>query len=809
MSSGIVEKRWDRNLESAIFEKWIREGLHKFNYIEGLHRGIIVFDTPPPYASGKLHIGQAASYIHMDALARYFRLKNYAVLIPFYSDRNGLPVEILIEKQYGINPHEVSSTPEGRENFLKLCSKHLDSVLEDQIRVFKKLGCLFDYWMNGTDSEEYRKYTQASFIKLYRAGLIYEDYRPVNYCPRCRTALAEAEIEYVEEEGYLYYIRFDLVEKEKSVVVATTRPELLRACKALVYHPNDERYRGLEGLHAINPLYGYTIPIMMYHGVDPGFGTGIVMICSYGDQNDVRIFRELGLEPTVIIDRDGRLTSEAGELAGLDIKTARLKAVELLEKKGYLVNKVKIKHNVPVCWRCKTPVEIINCREWFLKQLDFRPEIIRIAENLRFIPEFHRVRLLEWINSLTMDWPISRDRYYATEIPVWRCRKCGEIHVPEPGRYYRTWAEPAPWNQCTKCGAPREYLEGEKKVFDTWFDSSITVLYVTRYFDNPELFEKAIKIRPQGYEIIRTWLYYSLLRVYQLTGKQAFDYVRINGMGLDEKGEAMHKSKGNIIDPEPVVEKYGADAVRFWSAIASRLGYDYRYSEQVIRTGSLFVTKLWNIARFASSFPVIDKDYVLREIDKQIIAYTNKVVKQVDEAYSKLDVYEPINTLYQFTWNVFASHYIELVKSRAYNEKNNYSVDEQRGAWYTIHYVLKRILLTLHPIMPFVTDHLYSKLYGVEIYREVFPEAEKEWLSIDTELLEVTMDINSEIWSYKKKNGLRLSDPIRQIVYLPSITKPVLDEIRDLHRIEKLEIYDDKPPENTLLIGKYVAILKT
>ncbi len=806
----IVEKRWDHRLEKEIYRKWEEMGLHRFRFDENDTREIIAIDTPPPYASGKWHVGGAAHYAQIDMIARYFRMKGYNVLVPFYADRNGLPVEVQIERRYGINPHEASKTPEGRENFLRLCREYLDDVEKQLVDIWKKLGCSFDYWPNGTDSEEYRRITQATFIELYKKGLIYEDERPVNWCPRCKTTLADAELEYRKEKGYLYYIRFRVKETGEDLIVATTRPELLRACKALVYHPGDERYTRYEGLHAINPLYGHEMIIANHSSVDPEFGTGLVMVCSYGDQTDVKMFRELGLEPIVIIDRDGRLREEAGELAGLDIYSAREKAVELLEKNGRLVKKEEIEHSVPVCWRCKTPIQIIHAREYFLKQLDYKDNIREIAFKMDFKPEMHRRKLLDWIDSVSTDWPISRDRFYATEVPVWRCSRCGAVLVPEPGKYYRPWIDPPPWDKCPRCGAPREHLIGEKKVFDTWFDSSISVLYVTGYLRNNKLFEKAFKntIRPQGEDIIRTWLYYTLLRVYQLTGKPAFKWVRITGMGLDEKGEAMHKSKGNVIDPEPFIEKYGADAFRYWAAASSKLGYDYRFSEQVIKTGSLFATKLWNIARFISMFPRPEKPVSLRAIDTATLAYLNKLLAEIDKAYSELDVYEPATTIYQFTWNYFASHYIELVKKRAYNRDGKYSRAEQEAAWYTLYYVLDRILRALAPIMPFITDAIYTRLFGETIHIQRFPEPEEKWLEKDYGLIDIVVKINSAIWSYKKKRNIRFSEPLKTKIYIPSSAEPVLKELADLHHLENVEFYEEKPLDNTVNIGGPVYVLE-
>ncbi len=813
MSAGIKprikEKRWNISEEQKLYEQWEKEGLYDFVFREDDPREIITIDTPPPYASGKWHVGGAAHYAQIDMIARYFRMKGYNVLVPFYADRNGLPVEVQVEKAYGVNPHEMASTPEGREEFLRLCRKFLDKAEEEIVKVWKKLGCSFNYWRNGTDSPKYRRITQSTFIELYRRGLIYEAERPVNWCPRCRTTLADAELEHKDVEGYLYYIKFKIKETGEYVVVATTRPEMLRSCKALVYNPSDERYKKLEGLHAINPLYGHEMIITTYPEVNPEFGTGLVMVCSYGDQVDVKMFRDLGLKPLVIIDKSGKMTKEAGPLAGLGVEEAREKAAEILKEKGLLVKKEKITHSVPVCWRCKTPIQILHTREWFLKQLEFKEDMKKIAYQIEFKPEMHRRKLLDWIESISTDWPISRDRYYATEVPIWRCSRCGEVLVPEPGKYYRPWIDRAPWDQCPKCGAPREYLVGEKKVFDTWFDSSISVLYVTGYLRNEKLFKKSFKytLRPQGQDIIRTWLYYSLLRVYQLLGKPAFKWVRITGMGLDEKGEAMHKSKGNVIDPDPFLEKYGADAFRYWAASASKLGYDYRFSEQALRTGSLFMTKLWNIARFVSAFPEPKEGFKLREIDRATLAKLAIVLKKIEKAYSELDVYEPITEIYQFTWNYFASHYIELVKTRVYNRESTYSIEEQKGAWYTLHTILKAILRALAPIMPFVTDAIYRRLYNDSVHRQKFPEPKKEWLKWSPELAEKAVLVNSAIWAYKKKNNIRFTQPLPGKVYLPRELEPMAEELKDLHHIDDLGFYTE-PPSKGVDIGNGVYLVK-
>jgi len=797
----LKEKRWSIDREKELIELWEREGLNRFEYDPS--RPTLIIDTPPPYLSGKPHVGQVASYIQIDMVARAYRMMGHNVLVPFYGDRNGLPVEIYVERTYGINPHEAAKTPEGRARFLELCRKRLDEVEQEFLSTWRMLGCSFEYWREGTDSPEYRTITQATFVELWRRGLIYEAERPVIWCPRCRTTLAEAELEYVEEEAELYYIRFPLKDGG-DVVIATTRPELLGACLVLAYNPEDERYKHLRGRKAIVPIYGYEVEIVEHPSVEPGFGTGLMMFCSYGDQTDVRVIRELGLRPRVIIDEEGRMKSEAGPIAGLSVREARKRIVELLREEGYLLKVERIRRRVPVCWRCSTPVEFIHTREYFLKQLEFREKLLEIVEQMKFYPPEHKRKLIDWINSLAMDWPISKTRYYATEIPVWRCRRCGAVLVPEPGRYYRPWIDPAPWDRCPKCGAPREELVGETKVFDTWFDSSISVLYASGITKYPHIHRlylegRAKALRPQGVDIIRTWLYYTILRIYQLLGRPAFDMVRLNGMGLDEKGQAMHKSKGNVIYPEPYVQKYGADAFRFWCAAASKLGSDYRFSEQLIRTGALFANKLWNIARFVSSFPQVEIENPLPQ-DRAMLAKLNNLIERVRKSYEELDFYEPANEIYHFVWDIFASHYIELVKSRAYNFEGSFSEEEQRSAWYTLHTVLKSCLLLLAPIMPFITDYIWRKLYGngKTIHREKLPEPDPRWRPEEAEAIDAVMEVNRGVWTYKKSRGMRLSEPLNAVLYIPQKAAPFTKDLRHLHRVAKIEI--GEPPDKTSAI---------
>lgn len=770
-----------------LLELWEREGLYREDV--DLERDVdyVVIDTPPPYPSGPWGVAQAAHYAQIDMVARALRLLGYKVLVPFYADRNGLPAEVAAEKTYGIVAHEMARTPEGRERFLRLVSELLDRNEASLVSVWRRLGCLFDYWTEGTDSPRYRALTQATFIELWKRGLIYKDVKPVQWCPRCRTSLAEAEIEFVEERGKLYYIKFKVLETGEDIVIATTRPELLAACGAVIYNPRDTRYQHLGGKHAVVPVYGHSVPIVPHEMAKPEYGTGLAMMCSYGDVRDLIFFREMGLEPRVVIDLDGTMKPEAGPIAGLKVREARDRIAEILREGGYLVKVEDLVHEVPTCWRCKTPVEIVHVEEYFLRQLDFKDEVLKVSSAMEFYPEEHRRRLEDWVRSLAMDWPISRTRYYGTEVPIWRCSRCGYEVLPEPGRYVRPWKEPAPVEACPRCGAPREELVGETRVFDTWFDSSVSVLYVVRWLENRDAAVKALgrALRPQGYDIIRTWLYYTTLRVWMLTGRPPFRWVRITGMGLDEKGRAMHKSLGNVIYPEPFLERYGADAFRYWSAVASRLGSDYRWSEATVKTGLLFCTKLVNIARFVTSFEEPKGPVALRELDRAMLAYAVKVAREVVEGYRKLDVFEPTLKLYSLLWDVFASNYLEMVKPRVYR-KAPFPDSEVAGAVYTMYRVLKLGVKLLSPIMPFVTDYLWRVLEGRTVARERVTEEELTFTEGRPELMERVVEVNSAIWKWKKERGMRLSEPVKGTIYLPEELAGVAEDVKYLHNVERV-----------------------
>ena len=750
----IKEKRWDHHLERTIFDRWQRDRLYRFK-LPAKGRPFVI-DTPPPTTSGRWHIGAVAAYTQIDMIARSQRMRGNHVLFPLGFDRNGINVEIYVEKNSNV---KMRDTP--REKFIELCSTALDQLEAQIAEIMKSVGLSGDYdGRYHTDSESYRKFTQATFIELWKRGLIYEASRPNNYCHECGTTIADAEVEYEDLPSSLTYVRFKVKETGEPLVIATTRPELICSCQLVIVNPTDERYTKLHGLHAVLPVYSREVEIKPHPSAKPDFGTGAVMICSYGDYTDVLLFRELGLVEILAVGADGKLTAAAGPYQGLSMQEGRTSILRDLAAQGLVEKTEHIKHRTPVCSRSNTPIEIIPMKEYYLKQIDFIPKLKQLAKGIDFHPKTSRQILLDWINSIAIDWPISRRRVYSTEIPVWFCKKCGTPLVPPPGEYYRPWRDPPPFEKCEVCGFNE--FEGEKRTFDTWMDSSVSALYISKYSTDPKFYKRAypVTIRPQGKDIVRTWLHYSILRCYQLTNRAPFSNAWINGLGMDEQGQAMHKSKGNVVEPEPMLEKYGADSFRFWNASEATLGSDFRCSEMRIAGAHKFLTKLWNLSRFISSFPCVKSDALMTS-DKWILSELTTLVERSMSGYRDLDFFVPANAIRDFVWETFASHYLEMVKPRAYGQ--GFTKSQQKAAWYTLHTVLKTVLLLLAPLIPFMTDQVWRQLYSKKsIHVERFPKP--IWSKAYTKYTGQLLSFNREVWKVKEERNLALRDSLEMEV---------------------------------------------
>jgi valyl-tRNA synthetase len=788
----ITSKSWNHEIESQVLKSWDLENLYSFTLIKNNNNDkVFVIDTPPPYPSGKpWHIGAAAHYAQIDMIARTARMNGNNVMFPIGIDRNGLPVEIYTEKKYNVRMRQMP-----REKFLELCKTALDDLEKDMIEIMINLGLsgnFKEYYR--TDSIGFRTLTQKTFIDLWNEGLIYISNRPNNYCIECGTTISDAEIIYDDLPTNLFYMYFSIAENNKNqLVVASTRPELLFACQAVIINPKDNRYSHLIGKEVILPLFKRKVPILTHHSAKPDFGSGLVMVCSYGDRNDVQVFRELNLKEIISIDKNGYTTSFAGNYKNLKLKHARQKIIEDLRREGLIEKEENIMHRSPICERSKTQVEIIPLQDYYLKQLEYIPILKELSKKLNFYPPVHKQILKDWLNAISIDWPISRRRFYGTEIPVWFCQNCKLPNLPKAGIYYQPWKEKPPFATCANCGF-NEFI-GEEKTFDTWMDSSITPLFISKFSQHNKFYRRTYPatFRPQAKDIIRTWLYYTMLRCYQLTEKLPWPNVWIMGYGVDEKGKKMSKSKGNVVDPLPIIQKYGADTFRFWSASETNLGQDFRCSEQSISNSQKFLSKLWNLGRFLSSFTVPKdlsstdslKNKNLLHTDKWILSELNKLINTCIKGYENYNFFIPATSIRDFTWNVFASHYVEMIKGRVYDDENK---NFQISSLYTLHRCFSTILLLVAPICPFITDKLWKTLYSSEsIHKQRFPKTDDFFKEFE-KYTEKIIEFNSLVWNKKKNSinpttGKPLSLKDSTSISVPSELTEFEHDLKTMHNI--------------------------
>ncbi|MFW9908692.1 MAG: valine--tRNA ligase [Candidatus Thorarchaeota archaeon] len=783
----IKSKRWKPTAEEELLEQWKENWIYEFNHESG--KELYSVDTPPPYLSGYAHLGQLIHYTQIDMIARFRRMQGLEVNFPLGIDRNGLPVELRVEKEFGMDMH---TTP--RDIFVNKCKEQLDKYETEMAKWFQRLGIGFNtYEREGsyqTDSPDYRAVTQATFIDLWNQGLIYSDYRPNNWCFECGTTIADAEVEYTERPTTLHYLYFE-VEGMDPIKIATTRPELLCACGAVFIHPDDERYKGYAGKTAKVPIFGLKVPMIESPTAQLEFGTGALMVCSYGDMADVMAFRDHALQPIQAISPDGTMTEAAGKYSGMKASDAKKAIAKDLKEQGSLYKQEETIQRVPLCWRSRTPIEFLAMDEYYLKQTGFLDELMKIAKETTFFPDYNRQILIDWINRVTVDWPISRRRYYGTELPIWYCNSCNKALVPEINglRYYQPWRENPPFNKCPECGST-EGFKGEDRTFDTWMDSSISGLYIIEYLRDEKVFKKAFGsvMRPQGKEIVRTWLYYSLLRTLQLTKKPAFKEIWVSGLVMDESGQKMSKSLGNSPDVGPIINKYGADSLRFFGELEAGLGSDIRFSEDRLAGVSKFMTKLWNVARFISMFPY-PKDVKfkqLTEVDRWILAETSKLIESVYPECDKLDFHKPAIEIRSFTWNFFADHIIEMLKGRCFNSEGTFTEAEQKSGMFTLHTVLNTILRALAPIIPFVTDSIYRQLYNpYGIHKETYPTPNSEWKSSLSEYTENLLRTNGAFWKYKRESDLSLRAGLLEAYIAPEL-KPWAKDLQAMHGIETI-----------------------
>lgn len=807
-------KYYWKDIEPKWQKQWKEWEIYHFDFSS--EKPVFSIDTPPPYASGTLHMGRATGYTLIDFVGRYRRMRGYNVFYPMCVDVNGTPIEVRVEKKYNITKKSIN-----RHEFIKLCSEFANDNIARMMHEFEILGESLDPSVFfRTDAEYYRRLTQISFLRMLANGLVYKGEAPVNWCTRCITALADAEVEYKNRLTKLNYIKFKIEKTGEDLIIATTRPELLCTCQFVAVNPKDDSKFGLAGRRVLTPIYNRPVEIFEDEKVDPAFGTGAVMVCTVGDKDDLEWVHRYSIPLEKGIDEEGRMTAVAGPYAGLPVAEARKKIIEDLKSAGLLVKQEDIEQNVGSCWRCHSPIEFMQVKQWFLKTRQFRDDMLRYADEIKWHPEFMKVRLVDWINSLQWDWVLSRQRYFATPIPVWECTECEHvIPASEDICYVDPTKSDPPVDKCPVCGGK---IKGCEDVFDTWMDSSISPLFNTFWLRDEEKFRKLypMTLRPQAHDIIRTWAYYTILRCTLLTGKKPWTDIMIHGFIMAPDGRPMHTSLGNVIDPLPILDEFGADSFRYYAATCS-LGEDHAFIRKEVVHGSRFVTKFWNIQMFINRYlqgnlqlvsgpQGMKKPDIIKPIDAWILAKYNEVVSIVAE---KMDNYlfdQALKKLEWFIWHELADHYIEIVKYRFRDVPDE-------SALFTLAVIGLGTTKMLAPIMPHITEELYQRYYkdmdmprSKSIHISKWPEPVQ--IAKDCENTgEQVKEIISAIRVWKSSIGIPLNQEISRAVIITNPDKPIterlidyIDDIKNTVRAKTIEITDESDVEETIMTVKPV-----
>jgi valyl-tRNA synthetase len=762
-------------IEAEVRSLWEKHDIYRFD--REATGPVFSIDTPPPYVSAShLHVGHAMSYSQPDFVVRYRRMKGDRVFYPMGFDDNGLPTERYVEKTYGIRAVDMP-----RSEFVELCLAETRKTAARYEDVWRRVGLSVDWsLLYSTIDERCQRTAQTSFVKLHEAGHVRRVEDPIIWCPECRTALAQADVEDLERNGKIHDIAFTASGDGRPLVIATTRPELIPACVALYFHPDDERYQDLLGTTAKVPLFDYEVPIKTDEAVDPAFGTGLMMVCTFGDGEDVLKWRRDGLDLRLIVSPDGRLADEAGEFAGLQLTQARSEIARRLKETGALTETKSLKQNVGVHERCLTPVEYQIRPQWFIGVREHQDVFLARAKELSWIPAHMQRRLEDWIEGLKWDWNISRQRHYGVPFPVWFCDDCGDAVLADLAALpVDPLSDSPPVERCPKCTGS---LSADPDVMDTWVTSSLSPQindgWATNGASDPEL--APMSLRVQAFEIIRTWLFYTMVQSQFHFDRLPWETVMISGWGLNEQGKKIAKRDldqsttedgFNRYVPDHVIAKYGADALRIW-ATKARIGTDLRYNEKDIRTGRKFAVKMWNVARFmtmngwdATTAP--DDAAVTTDVDRWMLSHLADAVDEVTVAMDTYDYMQGYQAASRFFWSIYCDRYIEMIKDRFLNPENHTDA-ERESARAAMGVGLRAVLGMFAPFAPFVTEHLFQKLYmphedKVSLHVTTWPEAPAHWRT-DRSLIDGMSTVLDQVRVLRSKHKLGANTRLAKVV---------------------------------------------
>ncbi len=768
-----------RESEKKWLKFWEDEGIYAF---QPKKASVFSINTPPPYPSGDFHMGNVLNWCYFDFVARYKRMAGFNVHFPQGWDVHGLPTESKVEQWKHKKSSEVPS-----ETWVGWCSEWTNEHIREMKRMIKKIGTSCDWSLEyRTSSKEYIAMVQLSFLKLAEKGLAYRGKHPINWCPNCRTAIADAEVEHKERDTKLHHIRFPLA-GEGEIVIATTRPELLPACVGIAVNPDDQRFKEIVGRRAIVPVFGQEVDIFSSPAVDPAFGTGIVMICSFGDKQDVEWIMKHQLPVIEAIDERGSMTKAAGRFAGMTANNAKREILKELWEKNCVLGEQPLKQNVGLCWRCKTAIEILNKEQWFLRATQLNEQVIGETHKVRWHPDYMKIRQVQWARSMDWDWVVSRQKVYGTPIPVWYCRKCGEIIFALESELP---VDPAAKNKkCGKCGSQ---AVGEKDRFDTWMDSSVSN-YWHAGWPSANGWEKMIPadLQPNGTDIIRTWDYYLMLRSLMLTGKPPYKSVLINGMVLGEDGRKMSKSLGNYVTAKDALEKSSVDAIRYWTTRGS-VGSDLPFSWKAVQHGEKFYSKLFNIAQFCGmhleSRPKISSPDKLELIDRWMLTRLQKLITDCTKFCENCQFNDAVNAVENFIWHEFADYYIEIVKHKLYGS------GERKTAQFCLYTCLLTAAKLLAPFAPYNAEEIYQTMFRkfektASVHIEKWPIADENLIDSEAEKLgELAIDVVAALRQFKTSRKMPLNAPLKLVAIECDDLAPLLDDIKGALKIESVRI---------------------
>ncbi|MFC1842407.1 valine--tRNA ligase [Candidatus Dependentiae bacterium] len=770
-----IEKEMDKKYESKIAEhqmqsKWEKENTYAASNNPGPTYSI---DTPPPTVSGSLHIGHIFSYTQTDIIARYKRMSGYSVFYPFGFDDNGLPTGKYVEKKLKISSHKM-----GRQEFTKKCLEVSHEVEEEFKNLWQQMGLSVDWSIcYSTIEDNVRKLSQESFIQLYHKGFLYRKEEPALFCTTCGTSVAQAELDDEQKESYFNDIVFK-TEDGKELLIATTRPEMLPSCVAVLYNPDDERYKHLKNKKVIVPIFGHSVEILEDDQVEIEKGTGLVMVCTFGDTTDTVWFKKFNLPYKQSLNFWGKFLPEVPIIGGLKVKDARKKIIEELEMQGLLINKKSISHSVNVHERCKKEIEILALPQWFLKILEHKKKLLELAKKIEWHPSFMKSRYIDWVENIGWDWCLSRQRFFGIPFPVWYCQDCGQVLLadikdlpidPQETDY--------PGGKCTKCKSTD--IKPDTDVMDTWNTSSITPYILYTYFnpDGVSPFEKnkvsdfiPMSMRAQAHDIIRTWAFYTMVKTWMHHKTIPWNNIVISGHVLaDTKGKISKSKGGGPLAPQTLLQNASADAIRYWTA-SGGLGKDISFSESQIKIGKKLVTKLWNAFRFIKTHIT---DISGQSQQKQKLGIVNEWI--LDEATKCFENYTrnfqsyefgiALQQIDKFFWSEFCDNYLELIKDQLFNPEN---YDEQlvQATKHTLYSVGLRILQMYANYVPHVTEYIYQIIYkekdGISsLHQTKFETVQTRlFFSESSRRMGYIIDVISQVRQLKTKNELSLKTDI-------------------------------------------------